>query len=87
MEKFNDLHEKIEPFPLIDLFDYRLHGTVDKDGNAFLVYENQVEKNIPSEKFRFKVLTEKGKYCGPVNLDLRVFDRDPDALDNLIRRG
>lgn len=87
VEKFNNLHEKIEPFPLIDLFDYRLHGTVDGDGNALLVYENQAEKNIPSEKFRFKVSTKKGKYCGPLKLDLRVFDRDPDALDNLIRRG
>lgn len=87
VEAFNNRSEKIEPFPLIDLFDYRLHGKVDDKGNAVLTYENRVEKNIPSEKLKFKVATVSGKYCGPINLDLRVFDRDPDAIDNLIRRG
>lgn len=87
IDKFNNIHEKIEPFPLIDLFDYRLHGKIDENGNVDIIYENQVEKNIPTEQIKFKVSTALGKYCGPVELDFRVFDRDPEAIDNLIMRG
>ena len=72
---------------MIDLFDYRLHGRVDEKGSVTLTYENQAEKNIPSEEISFKVSLDRGKYCGPINLDFRVFDRDAEAIDNLINRG
>jgi|SRR3989339_360387 len=86
-KSYDNLKEKVEPFPLIDLFDYRLHGRVDEKGSVTLTYENQAEKNIPSEEISFKVSLDRGKYCGPINLDFRVFDRDAEAIDNLINRG
>ena len=87
IEKYNNKKMKIEPFPMLELFDYRLSGEVDGKGNAFLIYENQVEKNIPKEEINIHIIPEDGKVCGPLELDFRVFDRETDAIENLINRG
>jgi len=87
IEKYDNMQEKIEPFPMLELFDYRLSGKADEKGNVFLVYENRVEKNIPSEEINIHITPEKGKLCGPFELDFRVFDREVDAIENLINRG
>lgn len=87
IDKLNNKVEKIEPFPLLELFDYKLSGKIDDDGKAILLYENQVEKKIPSEHFEMNISLEKGKYCGPISIDFRVFDRDPESIDKLIQRG
>ncbi len=87
IENYDNTKKKIEPFPMLELFDYRLSGKVDERGNVSLVYENQVEKNIPGEKINFHVILDKGMLCGPLELDFRVFDREVDAIENLISRG
>ena len=87
IENYNNTKKKIEPFPMLELFDYRLSGRIDKNGNAFLIYENQVEKNILKEEINIHIIPEDGKVCGPLELDFRVFDRDIDAIENLINRG
>lgn len=87
IENYDNIQKKIEPFPLLELFDYRLSGKIDEKGNVALIYENQVEKNIPNEEFNFHITPENGKLCGPFELDFRVFDREVDAIENLINRG
>jgi len=87
IKKYDNTRKKIEPFPMLELFDYRLSGKVDESGNISLVYENQVEKNIPKEEVSIHIIPENGKLCGPLELDFRVFDRDPDAIEELINRG
>jgi signal transduction histidine kinase len=87
IENYDNTKKKIEPFPMLELFDYRLSGRIDKDGNAFLIYENQVEKNIPKEEVSIHIIPDNGKLCGPFELDFRVFDREVDAIENLINRG
>jgi len=87
IEKYDNMQKKIEPFPMLELFDYRLSGKADKKGNVFMVYENRVEKNIPSEEINIHITPEEGKLCGPFELDFRVFDREVDAIENLINRG
>jgi hypothetical protein len=87
IENYDNTKKKIEPFPMLELFDYRLSGKVDERGNVSLVYENQVEKNIPGEKINFHVILDKGMLRGPLELDFRVFDREVDAIENLISRG
>jgi len=87
IKKYDNTRKKIEPFPMLELFDYRLFGKVDESGNGSLVYENQVEKNIPKEEVNIHIIPENGKLCGPLELDFRVFDRDPDAIEELINRG
>jgi|LQYC01.1.fsa_nt_gi nitrogen-specific signal transduction histidine kinase len=87
IENYDNIQKKIEPFPLLELFDYRLSGKIDEKGNASMVYENQVEKNIPVKEINIHITPENGKLCGPLKLDFRVFDREVDAIENLINRG
>lgn len=87
VEEFDDSRSEIEPYPIIDMFDYRLHGTIDAKGKATLVFQNQAEKSIPSENISLDLKPKSGKYCGNIKFDFRVFDRDPDAIENLIKRG
>ena len=87
IENYDNIQKKIEPFPMLELFDYRLSGEIDDKGNVSLVYENQIEKNIPPEKIEFHVSPDKGKLCGPLELDFRVFDRETNAIEDIIKRG
>jgi signal transduction histidine kinase len=93
-EGYSNLTEDIEPYPLFDLFDYRISGIVSKDGIAKLKFENKRIKNSPIEIIKdFKVLLNQDKtknaeaYCGEVNIDFSVFDRDSSSIDGLIARG
>lgn len=116
VEEYKDREIIIEPFPIIDLFDYRLTGTIlrkqidDVEENfpvdksklvhakknksfddyivvADLTYENKSEKSIPSERI-VEIIDIKDELCtGRVEFDFRVFDRDPEAIENLVERG
>ncbi|HLN20912.1 MAG TPA: ATP-binding protein [Bacteroidales bacterium] len=94
-EGYSNSIEDIEPYPLFDLFDYRISGTVSKDGIAKLKFENNRIKDAPPEILKeFKILLNqnnkrKGEesYCGEVKIDFSVFDRDPISIDGLIERG
>jgi signal transduction histidine kinase/anti-sigma regulatory factor (Ser/Thr protein kinase) len=85
----NILNEKIiiEPYPLIDLYDYRLSGSVSKYGKANLIYENKSSKILQQENLSFIIEMPIDHYCGKLDIDLRVFDRDPESIDNLISKG
>ncbi|MBN2597650.1 MAG: sensor histidine kinase [Marinifilaceae bacterium] len=92
-ESFSNTKEDIEPYPLFELFDYRISGTISHEGIADLKYENK-RSNTPSEDIRFKIslnnnvrIPEYQEYCGKVRIDFSVFDRDPISIDGLIERG
>ncbi|MCC5930322.1 MAG: sensor histidine kinase [Cyclobacteriaceae bacterium] len=79
----------IETYPIIELYDYRISGSVDEKGNATLLFENNVNprfKQTEEIKTHFE-LKGNGKYCGNIKFDFRVFDRETDAIDNLINKG
>ncbi len=90
VENYNKREIPIRPYPVLDLYDYKISGRVDETGNAVLEFENQ---NIPSllpETIRLKIPVNRNagqKYPGEIFVDLRVYDRDPDSIDNIIRRG
>lgn len=94
-EDYSNKVEDIEPYPLFDLFDYRVSGVISTDGIAKLKFENNRLKNAPPEMIKeFKVLLNQNEkrrgeesYCGEVKIDFRVFDRDPASIDGLIERG
>ncbi|BCN31688.1 ATP-binding protein [Anaeromicropila herbilytica] len=83
-EKYKDKTINIKPLPLLDYYDYRISGEIFPDGSNSLVYQNKnsgiVEK---ATDFNF-YLDEKEKFSGLVNIDFRIFDRDPEAIENLI---
>lgn len=93
-EGYSNVTEDIEPYPLFELFDYRISGTVSKKGIATLKFENNRIKGAPIEELKDFTISlnqdsneDKQSYCGELKIDFRVFDRDPASIDGLIERG
>jgi len=77
--------ETIEPYPIFDLFDYRITGRIDADGKGSLTYSLQKARNTTKEKIRFNAGGATG--CGELVFDIRVYDREKEAIESLIGRG
>lgn len=82
----DDLNIEIEPFPLINLYDYRVYGKISNTGEAKLFYENQNYKES-DEKIEINIDLIDNHSCGNIEIDLRFFDLEPDAIQALINRG
>lgn len=80
-----NVQETIEPYPILELYDYGISGTINADGKGRLQYENQKIVNGEREEIEFDCgrLTK----CGAIFVDIRVYDRDKDAIEQLISRG
>jgi len=77
--------ETIEPYPIFDLFDYRITGRISADGKGALTYSLQKARNTTEEKIRIDVDEPTG--CGELVFDIRVYDREKEAIESLIGRG
>ncbi|MGE9313391.1 ATP-binding protein [Niabella sp. CJ426] len=88
-EQFNNQEFKIETYPIIKFYDYRISGTISESGEANLLFENNINPEAKqSERIHAKYQLERnGRYCGPIKIDYRVYDREPEAIDNLINKG
>lgn len=87
-QKYNDNIFEIESYPIVEFYDYRIAGNILEDGRIIASFTNNAEENIPKESVETKIqLPIHYKFCGPVYFDLRVFDRDPEAIENLINKG
>ena len=80
-----DIEETIEPYPLFDLFDYKISGKINEDGKGTLTYSCKKARNMIEEEVSFDFGKDTG--CGELDIDIRVYDRDPEAIDSLIKRG
>lgn len=80
-----NVEEAIEPFPIFELYDYKISGTIYSNGKGELTYSSQKTRNIPTETFplNFKNPTK----CGKIDVDIRVYDRDTEAIAALEKRG
>ena len=83
--EYNNSERLIEPYPLFELFDYRISGTITNKGMIDLCYSQQNAKNTIDEKIKIDLEKESG--CGNVFIDIRVYDGDPSAIEGLIKRG
>ncbi|RTJ49219.1 hypothetical protein C3H65_08830 [Campylobacter jejuni] len=79
--KIEDKNEKIEPFPLLDFYEYRIKGKISSNGKGLLFYEN---KNF--ENSNEKIELDLRNTCGNIEVDLMVFDLDPDVIQNLVNK-
>lgn len=90
IEEYSNRKLRIDPFPVLDLFDYKISGKVSSTGKATLSFENQNVASIPPEKIQLEIPPDtQGEYQfpGEIFVDLRVYDRDPDSIENIIKRG
>lgn len=76
--------EVIEPYPILEFYDYRISGNVSSDGDGILRYENKKIKNTIVENIPY---SGGPTGCGAIAIDIRVYDRDKDAINQLISRG
>ena len=81
----DNISETIEPYPIFDLFDYRISGRINPEGNGSLEYSMQKIRNSPDETIHFDF--GKPTQCGELFLDVRAYDRDKASIDSLIGRG
>jgi signal transduction histidine kinase len=81
----DDVAETIKPYPIFDLFDYRITGRIGCDGKGELKYSLQKARNSAEEKIRFDAGGQTD--CGELVFDIRVYDREKEAIESLISRG
>lgn len=84
-DEIDRINEEIKPYPIFNLFDYRISGNVNKEGKGVLSFMNQKARNTVTESIDFDY--KNSTSCGSLEFDLRVYDREPDAIDQLIQRG
>ena len=80
-----DIKESVEPYPIFKLFDYRITGRIRADGKNTLRYSLQKIRNTTDEEIQIDF--DKPTDCGELIFDIRVYDRDKEAIDSLIQRG
>lgn len=77
----------IEPYPFLEVFDYRISGDISGNGEAKLLFENASTGIKTEEIYIKKIELEDGAdYCGKLKIDFKVYDRDLESIDNLIKR-
>lgn len=80
-----DINEEVKPYPIFALFDYRISGKIGADGKCSLTYSLQKARNTIDEKILFD--TSLPTECGQLVFDIRVYDREKEAIQSLIERG
>ena len=80
-----DIKEVVEPYLLFDLFDYKISGHIRENGKGSLTYSSQKARNIGEEQIAFDFGERTG--CGELDIDIRVYDREKEAIESLIGRG
>lgn len=80
-----DVNELIEPYPIFELFDYKITGKITSDGLGKFIYSLQKAKNTIEEEITINLGHETG--CGDLIFDIRVYDRDSESIERLIQRG
>lgn len=83
--EMEDVEETIDPYPILGFFDYRITGTITAEGTGILKYTLQKVRNAIEEDIPFDANGPTG--CGELVLDIRVYDREKDAILSLIKRG
>ena len=76
--------EEIKPFPIVKYFDYRIQGEIAANGIGKLTYSCQKELDLPDITIDFNYY--QATNCGNLKFDFRVYDRESDALDDLVER-
>jgi len=81
-QDFNDI---IDPYPLFDLFDYRITGKIKANGKGNFEYSIMKARNTTIDNIKFDDGRPTG--CGELIFDIRVYDREKEAIESLIARG
>lgn len=84
-QEISNIDEVIAPYPIFDLFDYRIAGQIEADGRGELIYSLQKARNSVEETIKIELDTPTR--CGQLIFDIRVYDREAESIESLINRG
>jgi signal transduction histidine kinase len=90
LDEYSNREIAIKPFPVLDLYDYKISGKVDANGKATFLYQNQNISSLPPEKIEIELpldLSSGHTQPGELYIDLRVYDREPESITKIIKRG
>jgi hypothetical protein len=90
VEEYSRRTIDITPFPILDLYDYKISGTVNAEGLAKLEFKNQNHPGLPPDIINISIPLDQQnnlRYPGNIFLDFRVYDRESSSIDNMIKRG
>lgn len=78
----------IEPFPILEFYNYRLTGTISSEGHANLKFENAYKSPPEIIDINKKFILEDSDeaYCGNIKVDFKVFDKDNEGIDLILMR-
>ena len=80
-------YQIIEPYPIYDLYDYRISGTVLENGCISAVFKNKkIEAAEESLKFDSD-LKNNASSPGEIYFDIRMYERDTESLSDTIGKG
>jgi len=82
-----DIEETIEAFPILEFYDYMISGSLGENGVGTLKYSTQKIENASEEEFSVDFSGLFGRSCGALHFDIRVYDRDKEDINQIIRRG
>ncbi|HPS20407.1 MAG TPA: ATP-binding protein [Candidatus Omnitrophota bacterium] len=80
--EYKTLSGKVEAPPSLSHPHYSIKGQIQEDGSYSLVYES-AEKNKENIKDKFILSGDRQPSCGPFQIELRVWDRESERLEQL----
>jgi signal transduction histidine kinase len=77
---------EIRPFNLGDVFHYRVQGAFDENGAFLGRFINQrAEGQVREVSIDAPAIAEDEQKCGPVTVEINIYDREGDAVVELFR--
>lgn len=81
VNKYNNSIINITPLPLFKYYNYRISGTIFNDGKSKIIFESRIDnKSTKEDVSRIIKIPKELNYCGNVEFDFRVFERDKESL-------
>ncbi len=71
---------EIVPFPILDMYSYKITGTVVKNKIEYK-FENKYIDKI--DDFSISLLGENENICGNLKFEFRIFDREKDNIESI----
>ena len=73
---------KIVPFPILDMYSYKVKGTVIKNRIKYNFENKYLDTNEP---FEIPLIKDNESICGNLKFEFRIFDREKDNIENITK--
>lgn len=71
---------EIRPFPILDMYSYKITGTVVKNKIDYKFENKYIDK---TDDFSISLLGENENICGNLKFELRIFDREKGNIESI----